>query len=361
MSNTLVIKTNASQGVDVLVRDLGFLIPASGGQITITEQADLEDASRSDDIRTLATDDAYGVGSSTLILNDGSSDIPQADVESFLTNIQVDPTGGGFGVVQRDESGDVSGITGDQGPTGSTGFGFTGPTGPQGDVVTGATGDLGPMGPTGDTGDQGDAVTGATGDQGPTGPTGEGDTGATGDQGPTGPAGSTGETGDQGFTGPTGLEVTGDTGDQGVTGLTGNDGPTGDTGPTGPQELGNDDTGSDSAITTTSTSFVVATGMDVTPPSGFYLVFFTGSAGNSSGGQSVEVVIGKNITPVDYSRRLLSSGASVFGSGDSYRNSFCAVGLVSVNGTDAIRGAWRVSGGTGSMVSRRLTLIKIGQ
>ncbi|WP_207204872.1 collagen-like protein [Clostridium minihomine] len=84
----------------------------------------------------------------------------------------------------------VSGPTGETGPTGPTGE--IGPIGP--------TGETGPIGPTGETG-----PTGPTGETGPTGPTGEtGPTGPTGETGPTGPTGETGSTGPTGGTGPTG-------------------------------------------------------------------------------------------------------------------------------------------------------------
>lgn len=81
--STIVIKTNPSHGTDVLIADLGFLIPSSGGSITITSRIDIQKLMASNDLITLATDDVYS-GTSTIILNNGTNDIPQGLVESFL-------------------------------------------------------------------------------------------------------------------------------------------------------------------------------------------------------------------------------------------------------------------------------------
>jgi hypothetical protein len=104
----VVIKTNPSQATDVLIHDMGILIPASGGSETFTDVDNLDNIRLSQDLRLLTTDNAYGVGSSTLIVNDGASDIPQAQAETFITQAVgiVGPTGligytgviGGYGV-----------------------------------------------------------------------------------------------------------------------------------------------------------------------------------------------------------------------------------------------------------------------
>jgi len=86
---TLVIKTNASETNPITVPDMGIVIPGSGGSDTLIRLGDLEDARISQDLRDLATDDAFGAGSSTLILNDGAVDIAQADTGSFLDFINV--------------------------------------------------------------------------------------------------------------------------------------------------------------------------------------------------------------------------------------------------------------------------------
>jgi len=81
---TITILTNASQGTDVLIRDLGIVIPASGGSETFTDRNNIIKCSSSRNLLTLATDDAHGAGSSTLILNDGGGNIAQADAAEFL-------------------------------------------------------------------------------------------------------------------------------------------------------------------------------------------------------------------------------------------------------------------------------------
>lgn len=84
---TLIIKTNTNQLTDVLIKDLGFNIPASGGSLTFNELEILDQIGLSVNLRELATDDAFGVNSSTLIINDGTSDISQLRVSSFLRQL----------------------------------------------------------------------------------------------------------------------------------------------------------------------------------------------------------------------------------------------------------------------------------
>lgn len=101
---SLTIKTNAARGTDVLIKDWGILVPASGGSVVITELDALGEASTSDDLRAWATDDAYGAGSSTLILNDGASDVAGAAVEAFLNSLTLSTTGA-YSVPVRNGSG----------------------------------------------------------------------------------------------------------------------------------------------------------------------------------------------------------------------------------------------------------------
>lgn len=88
---TFIIKTNPLQATDVLIRDMGLVILASGGSETLLDFRDLEAARLSTDLITLSTDDAYGVGSSTLILNNGISDIPQSSVSTFVSGAGSGP------------------------------------------------------------------------------------------------------------------------------------------------------------------------------------------------------------------------------------------------------------------------------
>lgn len=90
----IVIKSNASTVGDVVLRDIGVIIPAGGGQETFDENDDLDLIQNSKYLRELTTDDAFGLGSSTLILNDGSSDIAQSEVLDYIDGIGRGSVGG---------------------------------------------------------------------------------------------------------------------------------------------------------------------------------------------------------------------------------------------------------------------------
>jgi hypothetical protein len=396
---TVTVRTNAAQGTDVLIRDLGIVVPAGGSPtLDFDTHEEVSSLSTSEDLRTLSTDDAFGAGSSTIILALDAVDVDQSGVESFLANLDIDSTGGEFGVLQRDDSGVApepgptgptgptgdggptgdSGSTGDLGPTGPTGDGITGPigptgasgdtgvTGPTGVGPTGASGDTGPTGDVGATGPQGnvgatgptgDAITGETGPtgdqgiQGVTGPTGDqgiqGVTGPTGDQGVTGPTGATstitGPTGPTGETGETGDAITGPTGPQGDTGTAGGPtGPTGDTGPsgvTGPVTPVTPVTSS-ATFNTSSATDVLVTGATITPGAGTYLVWYTGTAAHNKNGQQAVVSIYANgVQAADSERRA--------GGQANNQGPFCSVAEVTVAAGQAIEGRIRSSGGGG--------------
>ena len=108
---TLVIRSHASQGSSVPLDDLGYAISPSGGSVTLTDDDELEAASSSDDLRALATDGAHGAGpfDSTLILNDGTSDISKGNVDTFLATVSL-PRIGPHSAVVRDASNTVSGL-----------------------------------------------------------------------------------------------------------------------------------------------------------------------------------------------------------------------------------------------------------
>lgn len=91
---TIVLKSNVS-APQTVIPDLGIVIPGSGGSETLTSAEDLLAASQSEDLRALVVDDAYGAGSSTIILNDGVSDVPQVDALDFLDDTGH-PAGGGI-------------------------------------------------------------------------------------------------------------------------------------------------------------------------------------------------------------------------------------------------------------------------
>lgn len=102
---TLVLKNNPASGSPVDLSDLGISIAVSGS-ITFTNYDDIASAAESRILRTLSTDAAYG-SSSTVVLNDGTSDIPQADALNFLDTIAY-PYTGNYSFVQRGGTGRIT-------------------------------------------------------------------------------------------------------------------------------------------------------------------------------------------------------------------------------------------------------------
>jgi hypothetical protein len=117
MAQTLIIKTNASQATDYLIDDVGIYIPNSGGQESFDSQDNAKAIAqliKSKDLRDALTDDAFGAGSSTLILNDGSGDVAQADAENYLDGIMQQDHASDYGFVRNNEAGKVENdVTGD--------------------------------------------------------------------------------------------------------------------------------------------------------------------------------------------------------------------------------------------------------
>lgn len=112
-------------------------------------------------------------------------------------------------------------------------------------------------------------------------------------------------------------------------------------------------------ITTTSTAFVLATSMTDTPPAGTYLVFFTGSV--------FEVItgVGDFLEMAIYAGGVQNADSLVrCADGANFDTAFCAVALVTVDGTQAVEGRWRVAvavANTGSMTgTRSLKLVQVG-
>lgn len=103
-----IIKSNASLGSDFLIKDLGFLIPNSGGSVTLTEYEEIQAAQESEDLKAALIDDAFGAGSSTLIMNDGTSDIAQADAANFVDTYNLPDGSENFGVVTTNAAGEIT-------------------------------------------------------------------------------------------------------------------------------------------------------------------------------------------------------------------------------------------------------------
>lgn len=103
---TVIIKSNASQATDVLIKDLGVTIPSGGlNPVTFSTTEEVRRLAESNDLAAYLVDDAHGAGSSTLILNDGTSDITQADALFFLQARALPEGGDNFGVLRADSAG----------------------------------------------------------------------------------------------------------------------------------------------------------------------------------------------------------------------------------------------------------------
>jgi len=104
-------------------------------------------------------------------------------------------------------------------------------------------------------------------------------------------------------------------------------------------------------ITTTSGTDVVATSMTLTPPSGTYLVMFSG-ARNTNQNDASQVSIWAAGAQVPESERR--------GQARDHEDAFVSVARVTVNGSQAIEGRWRTSGNQQiTMWERQLTLVKV--
>lgn len=101
----MTIQANASQATPVLIRDMGVEVPVLPDGYAPTTSQELRAASNSEDLRALATDDAFGAGSSTLVIFDGAVAVAQADVGDYLATVHL-PTAGPYSVLARNANGD---------------------------------------------------------------------------------------------------------------------------------------------------------------------------------------------------------------------------------------------------------------
>lgn len=108
-------------------------------------------------------------------------------------------------------------------------------------------------------------------------------------------------------------------------------------------------------ITTTSATDVLVTTMTITPASGTYLVWFTGSVDHSANNGSIELSIYSAGSQVAASERSFARGA---GQGN-VTVSFACSAKVTVNGSQAIEGQWRTPAATATMHERTLKILKV--
>lgn len=106
--------------------------------------------------------------------------------------------------------------------------------------------------------------------------------------------------------------------------------------------------------TTASLTDVVAAGMTLTPAAGTYLVWFTSSFKNSGPNTDFASIYSGGAKALPSEERASPDvPGSVLGD-----KPFTSMALVTVDGTQAIEGRWRVSGGLGTIHQRTLTLLK---
>ena len=94
MSHVILgIRSNALTVSDVVISDTGHIIPAAGGFVDFSDHKDTVRLLQSVDLRLLASDNAYPAAApgntNTLILTDGTNDIPSADVDNFLGGLEL--------------------------------------------------------------------------------------------------------------------------------------------------------------------------------------------------------------------------------------------------------------------------------
>jgi len=329
---TLVIKTNASQGTDVLIKDLGFLVPNSGGSVTFTDIPNLQDCNTSVNLRSLTTDNAFGANNSTLILNNGTSDIPQAQASDYLSY--------------------AAGAQGSTGIAGVTGiFGQTGLLGTNGQ--TGIRGNTGAL-LAGTVGRTGLSTVGLTGTQGVTGFQSTGIVGITGihNNGFTGFNGGTGLIGLTGLIGVTGINIVGisPTGSQGLTGFQGATG----------FAVVSQIIGATGAISTTATVYpaFASTGLLGTaliPSAGTYIVLFSSWISQSSNNSGSFIILYQNGNQIINSQRQWGTGTG------AARGWVGTEVIITVNGSEIVDMRWRGdTANSATMTQRNMIFMKTG-
>lgn len=93
MSHVIMgVRSNGLTLSNVIISDIGFIIPFGGTTITYTDDLDVAKLLSSGDLVTFTQDNAYpaaGPGNTnTLILTDGTNDIPPGGVNDFLGGLE---------------------------------------------------------------------------------------------------------------------------------------------------------------------------------------------------------------------------------------------------------------------------------
>jgi len=101
-------------------------------------------------------------------------------------------------------------------------------------------------------------------------------------------------------------------------------------------------------ITTTSKSFVMVSGMAITPYAGDYLVYFSGQISNSSKKKTTSMAIFVDNTAHSQSEKTFKTKSNGDGA------TFTCIAKISVDGSQIVEGRWGVTGGTATMHGGRL-------
>jgi hypothetical protein len=94
--------------------------------------------------------------------------------------------------------------------------------------------------------------------------------------------------------------------------------------------------------------------MTITPVAGTYMVWFSGSVENNTNAAITFISIyGGGVQVASSEERAQQAAAA-----RSWP--FCCTAQVTVNGTQAIEGRWRVNGNTATMHQRNLQILQVG-
>lgn len=93
--------------------------------------------------------------------------------------------------------------------------------------------------------------------------------------------------------------------------------------------------------------------MTLTPTAGTYFVWFAGSINNNTNNTGMNVSIYSGGTQVAASEEAYLSART------SQDIPFCCIAQVTVDGTQAIEGRWRVDSNTGTMHQRTLMILQV--
>lgn len=112
-------------------------------------------------------------------------------------------------------------------------------------------------------------------------------------------------------------------------------------------------------IQTTSTTFILAAGMTLTPGAGDYLVWFSSAAQNSTdSADTIAAAFANGVEVVNSSRMIEPHTHGSFSMGRWGIGTIAKV--AGLGAGQAIEIRWRVSAGTGTLGNRSLTLLKVG-